>query len=67
MMTNIEVDIDQLNEYLKGLNDSNRNQWLENIKNVLTAVSKCIDGERYTEAAQLVFAVQTYFTIIRIF
>lgn len=42
---------------MKISNDSNRDQWLENVKEVLTAVSKCINGERYTEAAQLVFAV----------
>lgn len=44
---------------MKSLNDSDRDQWLENVKNVLTMVSKCIDGELYMEAAQLVFAVIT--------
>lgn len=47
----------KLNEHMKCMNDTNRDQWLDNVKDVLTMVSKCINGERYTEAAQLVFAV----------
>lgn len=44
---------------MKSLNDPNRDKWLENVKDVLTMVSKCINGERFIEAAQLVFAVIT--------
>lgn len=57
MLTSIEVDTNELNELMKSLNDCNRDQWLENVKDVLTMVSKCINGERFVEAAQLVFAV----------
>jgi len=64
MLTNIEVDTDKLNAHLRSLNDSNRDQWLKNVKYVLAAVSKYINGERYTEAAQLVFTVKTKFTIV---
>jgi len=56
-MMSIEFDTDKLNEHMISINDTNRDQWLDNIKDVLTMVSKCIKGERYTEAAQLVFAV----------
>ena len=56
-MTSIEFDTGKLNEHMISINDTNRDQWLDNIKDVLTMVSKCINGERYTEAAQLVFAV----------
>lgn len=41
------------------MSSSNRDQWLENVSDVLTTVSKCIHGEHYMEAAQLVFAVMT--------
>lgn len=41
------------------MNDTNRDQWLDNVKDVLMTVSKCLNGERYTEAAQLVFSVIT--------
>lgn len=54
---NIEIDINTLNDRLKNFNDSNQEQWLENVKGILTIVSECINEERYIEAAQLVFAV----------
>jgi len=47
----------KLSEHMQCINDTNRDQWLDNVKDLLTTVSKCINGERYTEAAQLVFAV----------
>lgn len=56
-MTNIDIDASTLNEHIKSLNESNRDQWLENVNAVLTIVSTYINGERYIEAAQLVFAV----------
>lgn len=59
MLTNIEIDTSKMSEHMNSLNDSNRDQWLENVKGLLTMVSKCINGERYMEAAQLVFAVIT--------
>lgn len=57
MLTSIEVDASKLNEHMKSLDGSKRDQWLINVKEVLTMVSKCINGERYIEAAQLIFAV----------
>lgn len=56
LSSSIEFDTGKLNEHMKCMNDTNRDQWLDNVKDVLTMVSKCINGERYTEAAQLVFA-----------
>jgi len=47
----------KLSELMKCMNDSNRDQWLDNVKDVLKIISKCINEERYTEAAQLIFAV----------
>jgi len=64
MLTIMEVDTDKLNAHLRSLNDSNRDQWIENVKDVLTAVSKYINGERYTEAAQLIFTVKPKFTTV---
>lgn len=61
-MPNIEIDTNKLSEHMKNLNDLNRDQWLLNVKDVLITVSKCIIGERYTEAAQLVYAVINNFT-----
>lgn len=57
MLTSVEVDTNELSELMKSLNDSNRDQWIENVKDTLTMVSKCLNGERFVEAAQLVFAV----------
>lgn len=51
---------------MKCMNDTNRDRWLDNVKDVLTMVSKCINGERYTEAAQLVFAVNIQLIIIQL-
>lgn len=59
LLTNIDVDTAKFNEHIKILNDSHLDQWLENIKDIFTTVSKCINGEQYMEAAQLVFAVIT--------
>lgn len=49
------------------LNGSDSDQWLGIVKDVLTTVSKCINGERYMEAAQLVFAVIFKSIIINFF
>ncbi|XP_025414871.1 WD repeat-containing protein 35 isoform X2 [Sipha flava] len=57
MLTTIEIDTSKINEHINNLNNSNRDQWLENVKGLLTVVSKCINGERYMEAAQLIFAI----------
>lgn len=67
MFKNIEIDINKLNDYLKNFNDSNQEQWLENVKGILMTVSKCINEERYIEAAQLVFAVIIISTIYYVF
>lgn len=64
-MSNIEIDTSKLSEHMKILNDSNRDQWLQNVKEVLTTVSKCINGERYTDAAQLIYAVINNFSKIK--
>jgi hypothetical protein len=64
MLTTIEIDTSKINEHINNLNNSNRDQWLENVKGLLTVVSKCINGERYMEAAQLIFAVITTSTAI---
>lgn len=57
MLANTLEDTSKLSKHIKNLNDSNQDEWLVNVKEVLTMVSKCINSERYIEAAQLVFAV----------
>jgi len=56
-LASIDVDTSKLNELIKNLNNSSRDQRLENVKDVLTTVLKCINGKQYMEAAQLVFTV----------
>ncbi|XP_050432012.1 WD repeat-containing protein 35 [Adelges cooleyi] len=51
------VDISNLKEIIKSLSNPDLERWLNNIKNILTTVSKYNNGERYMEAAQLVFAI----------
>ncbi|KAL5245231.1 hypothetical protein ACI65C_012641 [Semiaphis heraclei] len=55
-LTSVEFDMSKLSELMKCMNDTNRDQWLDNVKDVLKIISKCINEERYTEAAQLIFA-----------
>lgn len=57
MLTKCWEDTGKLSKHIKNLSDSIQDEWLMNVKNVLTTVSKCINSERYIEAAQLVFAV----------
>lgn len=63
MLTSTEIDMSKLSEHMKSLDDLKRDQWLVNVKDVLTMVTKCINGERYIEAVQLMFAVVTILTI----
>lgn len=57
MLNKFEIDTVKLNDHLNSFYDSNQDQWIEHVKNILITVSKCINEERYIEAAQLVFAV----------
>ncbi|VVC39444.1 WD40-repeat-containing domain,WD repeat protein 35,WD40/YVTN repeat-like-containing [Cinara cedri] len=55
ILANTRLDTGKLSEQIKNLNNSHRDEWLVNVKDILVTVFKCINSERYIEAAQLIF------------